>query len=75
VAKVTISIPDELLARLDERARSIGTTRSGLLRTLAERGLAADDDVRRRDLERTLRHAAPHRGDGARAVGEHRTAT
>jgi hypothetical protein len=41
VAKVMISFPEELLARLDGRAREIGETRSGLLQRLAERELAA----------------------------------
>ncbi|HMI81121.1 MAG TPA: type II toxin-antitoxin system HicB family antitoxin [Solirubrobacterales bacterium] len=41
VAKVMISIPDDLLARLDGRARQIGETRSGFLQRLAERELAA----------------------------------
>lgn len=39
VAKVMISIPDQLLERLDRRAREVGETRSGLLQRLAEREL------------------------------------
>jgi metal-responsive CopG/Arc/MetJ family transcriptional regulator len=37
VAKVMISMPDDLLDRLDAQARANRETRSGLLRRLAER--------------------------------------
>jgi metal-responsive CopG/Arc/MetJ family transcriptional regulator len=40
MAKVMVSIPDELLARIDEAARARGTSRSGLLQAAAERELA-----------------------------------
>jgi len=43
VAKVMISIPDDLLSRLDAQARRAGETRSGLLQRLAERELEAAD--------------------------------
>jgi metal-responsive CopG/Arc/MetJ family transcriptional regulator len=36
MAKVMVSLPDDLLARLDDQARRRGTSRSGLLRELAE---------------------------------------
>lgn len=39
VAKVMISLPDELLARLDARASEQCSTRSATLRELAERAL------------------------------------
>jgi metal-responsive CopG/Arc/MetJ family transcriptional regulator len=48
VAKVLISIPDQLLERVDAFAKDNGETRSGLLRRLAERELEAVD---RRDDE------------------------
>jgi metal-responsive CopG/Arc/MetJ family transcriptional regulator len=47
-----ISIPDDLLARLDARAGATGDTRSGLLQRLAEREL---DAVERRDDEEVAR--------------------
>jgi metal-responsive CopG/Arc/MetJ family transcriptional regulator len=74
MAKVMISIPDDLLARLDDRARRRGTSRSGLLRELAERELLTDDDARRRRIMRALADAAPHGGDNAAAVREQRRA-
>ncbi len=52
VAKVMISIPDKLLARLDARAKEAGETRSGLLQRLAERELEAGELRRRKALNR-----------------------
>jgi len=37
VAKVMISIPDDLLGALDDEARRLGTTRSALLQAAARR--------------------------------------
>jgi metal-responsive CopG/Arc/MetJ family transcriptional regulator len=42
MAKVMISMPDDLLDRLDAQARANRETRSGFLRRLAERELDAD---------------------------------
>ena len=69
-----ISLPDELLDRLDEHARRRGKSLSGLLRELAERELRADGDARRRAVERLLERAAPHGGGSAAEVREHRRA-
>jgi metal-responsive CopG/Arc/MetJ family transcriptional regulator len=74
VAKVMISLPDDLLGRLDERARRRGMTRSGLLRDLAERELRSDAADRRRKLHRLLATAEAHGGDSARQVREQRRA-
>jgi metal-responsive CopG/Arc/MetJ family transcriptional regulator len=74
MAKVMISLPDELVGRIDEQARRRGTTRSGLLRDLAERELASDVEVRRRGVRELLAAAASHGGDGARHVREQRRA-
>jgi len=41
MAKVMISLPDELLARLDAHAAEHGSTRSATLRDLAEAALGA----------------------------------
>jgi len=43
MAKVMISMPDELLDRVDERVRERGTSRSAFLRELAERELSRPD--------------------------------
>lgn len=52
MAKVMISIPDELLERLDTRAKAGGETRSGLLQRLAERELQAAEGRRREEVKR-----------------------
>ncbi|MDN5571383.1 MAG: type II toxin-antitoxin system HicB family antitoxin [Propionibacteriaceae bacterium] len=52
MAKVMISLPDDVLWALDAEAERRGTTRSGLLRTLAEGSL------RRRTSRRAERMAA-----------------
>lgn len=72
MAKVMISVPDVLLARLDEHARRRGTTRSGLLRELAERELLASGATRSRKIRSLLAAQAPHGGDAARHVREQR---
>jgi metal-responsive CopG/Arc/MetJ family transcriptional regulator len=74
MAKVMISLPDELVGRIDEQARRRGTTRSGLLRELAERELANDVEVRRRGVRELLAAAIPHGGDNARHVRDQRRA-
>lgn len=69
-----VSLPDELLSRLDNHARQRGTTRSGLLRELAERELRSDVTTRGRKIRKLLSTAAPHGGDAARHVREQRRA-
>ena len=65
VAKVLISLPDDLLARLDARANERQTTRSGLLRVLAEQELAAGE--RRRGAEISALLSEPGRYGGGSA--------
>jgi metal-responsive CopG/Arc/MetJ family transcriptional regulator len=74
VAKVMVSLPDELLARLDDHARRRGTTRSGLLRELAERELLTESDSRREGIARLLAAAESHGGKSAHEVREQRRA-
>jgi hypothetical protein len=54
VAKVLISIPDDLLARIDEYAKRAAETRSGFLQRLAEREIAADNARRKKEFEELL---------------------
>lgn len=54
VAKVMISIPDELLERVDSHASAAAETRSGFLQRLAERELEAADTRKREEVERLL---------------------
>ena len=72
MAKVMISLPDELLERLDAFARRTGTTRSGLLRELAERELANDAEERGKRVRALLANPGHHGGDSTRFVREMR---
>lgn len=74
MVKVMVSFPADLLVRLDDQARRRGTSRSGLLRELAERELLIDSADRRRRIMRSLADAAPHGGDNAASVREQRRA-
>ena len=49
-----ISIPDELLARVDARANAAGESRSGFLQRLAERELEEVGARRRAEASRLL---------------------
>lgn len=72
VAKVMVSLPDDLLEQVDAEAARRGTTRSGLLRAYA------DDALRRRRGERAARiaelmhDAEGHGGGVADLVKRHR---
>lgn len=73
VAKVMISIPDDLLDRLDAQARANRETRSGFLRRLAERELDASRAGEREELEALLDKAtAPMGGEAVRLIREDR---
>lgn len=75
VAKVMISMPDDLLDRLDAQARANRETRSGLLRRLAERELDAAQSREREELEELLDKATVRTGmggDAARLIREDR---
>jgi HicB_like antitoxin of bacterial toxin-antitoxin system len=72
MAKVMISIPDDLLERIDARASATRETRSGLLRRLAERELVEGNDNRRRELEDLLGPPVPMGGDAAKLIREDR---
>jgi parvulin-like peptidyl-prolyl isomerase len=54
MAKVMISISDDLLERLDAQARTNQETRSGFLQRLAERELELAEDRRRVEVQRLL---------------------
>lgn len=59
VAKVMISIPDDLLEQLDARAQANRETRSGLLRRLAERELDLAEGRLREEVDRLLSQIGP----------------
>lgn len=72
VAKVMISIPDSLLDRLDALARANRETRSGFLRRLVEREVAAENSVRRREFEDLLGPPVSLGADAATLIREDR---
>jgi hypothetical protein len=72
VAKVLISIPDDLLGRIDEFARRSAETRSGFLQRLAEREVAADNARRKKEFEALLGPPLSGLGDGAQLIREDR---
>jgi metal-responsive CopG/Arc/MetJ family transcriptional regulator len=59
VAKVMISIPDDLLERLDAQAQANRETRSGYLRRLAERDLEIAEGHRKDEVRRLLDEIGP----------------
>jgi len=72
VAKVMISIPDDLLERLDAHARDNRETRSGLLQRLVEREVSAESAKRRKEFEDLLGPPIDLGGDAARLIREDR---
>lgn len=72
VAKVMISMPDDLLERLDAQARANRETRSGYLRRLAERELKPEEARRRKQIEDLLGPPLHMGGDSARLIREDR---
>jgi metal-responsive CopG/Arc/MetJ family transcriptional regulator len=72
MAKVMVSMPDDLLARIDARVASEHATRSGYLQRLAERELAQDNATRRARVKELLGEPVPLGGDAARLIREDR---
>lgn len=75
VAKVMISMPDDLLNRLDAQARANRETRSGFLRRLAERELDTARSREQEELDELLANATVRTGmggDAARLIREDR---
>jgi len=72
VAKVMISIPDNLLERLDAQARANRETRSGLLRRLVEREVSVESVKRRKEFEDLLGPPIDMGGDAATLIREDR---
>jgi metal-responsive CopG/Arc/MetJ family transcriptional regulator len=75
MAKVMISMPDDLLERLDALAEANRESRSGFLRRLAERELDVALARKRQELEELLDKATVPGGmggDAARLIREDR---
>lgn len=65
MAKVMVSLPDDLLERIDIQARARHESRSGFLRELAERELAAQAAGGRAGIEALLGEPVRLGGDAA----------
>ncbi|HEV7400452.1 MAG TPA: type II toxin-antitoxin system HicB family antitoxin [Solirubrobacterales bacterium] len=72
VAKVMISISDNLLERLDAQARANRETRSGFLQRLVERELESESARRRKEFEDLLGPPIDLEVDAARLIREDR---
>jgi hypothetical protein len=72
VAKVMVSLPDELLERIDARVRMRHATRSGFLRELAERELTSDEEREWEEIEELLGEPVPLGGDAALLIKQDR---
>jgi hypothetical protein len=68
VAKVMISIPDELLKRVDNHLETAHETRSGFLQRLAERELGQTERRDRDEIERLLDEIQPFDFGGVSAA-------
>lgn len=68
VAKVLISLPDEILEGLDARAGEVGATRSGFLRELIQRELDAARGTRAARVRELLSRPGREGGDATAAV-------
>jgi metal-responsive CopG/Arc/MetJ family transcriptional regulator len=63
VAKVMISLPDDLLARVDAQAAERGRTRSATIRDLAEAALGSRERLLAARMRELDGHATGHGGD------------
>lgn len=68
MAKVMLSLPDDLLERIDIQARARHESRSGFLRELAERELAAQASQEQSGIQALLGDPVRLGGDAARLI-------
>jgi len=61
MTKINISMPGELLARIDAEADVLGLTRSGLIQEASARYIVASETDREAELRRLKAHAAARR--------------
>ena len=74
MAKVMISLPDELLARVDAHATARGSTRSATIRELAEVGLGERQRLLAQRMAELEGHAGAHGGNVAEQIKASRPA-
>jgi HicB-like antitoxin of HicAB toxin-antitoxin system len=68
VAKVMISIPDQLLALIDQHVEAAHETRSGFLQRVAKRELEGAERHERAEIERLLNEIQPLNFGGVSAA-------
>ena len=68
MAKVMVSLPDDLLAEVDAEARRDGTTRSAVMREFADAALRRRREGRAAAMRSLLSDASPHGGHAAEQV-------
>jgi metal-responsive CopG/Arc/MetJ family transcriptional regulator len=68
MAKVMVSLPDDLLAEVDAEARRGGTTRSAVMREFADAALRRRREARAAAMRSLLRDVSPHGGHAAERV-------
>ncbi len=72
MAKVMVSLPDDLLGSLDAEAARRNTTRSGLLRNFVHEGLRHRRQERARRVQQLMSEAGHHGGNGVDDLKRHR---
>lgn len=72
MAKVMVSLPDELLAEVDAEAERSGTTRSAVMREFADAALRRRREGRASALRALLGDVTPHGGRSADQVKDTR---
>ncbi|MFP5346044.1 MAG: ribbon-helix-helix protein, CopG family [Actinomycetes bacterium] len=72
MAKVMVSLPDELLGSLDAEAARRNTTRSALLRAYVHEGLRQRAQERARRVDKVMSETGHHGGDGVRDLKRYR---
>jgi hypothetical protein len=68
MAKVMVSLPDDLLAEVDAEARRGGTTRSAVMRGFADAAMRKRRESRAAAMRSLLSGASPHGGRAAALV-------
>jgi hypothetical protein len=68
MAKVMVSMPDDLLSEVDAEASRLGTSRSAVLREFADSALRRRRTDRAAAMDRLLQQAAQHGGAAAERV-------
>lgn len=72
MAKVMVSLPDDLLVTLDAEAARRRTTRSGLLRDYVNEGLRQRAQERARRVEEIMSESVGHGGGGVEDLKRNR---